>query len=167
MYYYPHNPKNICYCKIFIRTLKLIEINKNYQSFQNPVFIISLWILITSSNSQYYGHRMPHRFASKLVYKANPTFASTSSSSSKYYHPKFLSSNVRSLKSPTDNFVPSQPIDTASRPYNTQRFDPVSIKKFRPVTSLPPTTTNVPTSTALQTSNASNDENLKTVHQKD
>ena len=102
---------------------------------------------------------MSHEFASNSVYKANPSFAS--SSSSKYNHPKFSSSNVRYFQNPSDNFVPSQQIDTASKPYHTQRFDPVSTNKFRYVTPLPPTTTNVPTSTILQTSKASNNDNFE------
>ena len=104
---------------------------------------------------------MPHRSASNSVYKTIPSYVSASSSSSKYYHPKLLRSNDRPLQTPSDNFVPSQPIDTAPRPYKPQRFNPVSINKFRPVTPLPPATTNVPTSTVLQTSNASNDDNFE------
>ena len=104
---------------------------------------------------------MPQRLASYSVYETNPSFVSASLSSSKYYHPKLLSSSDRPLQTPSDNFVPSQPIDTAPRPYKPQRFDPVSINKLRPVTPLPPTTTNVPTSTVLQTSKASNDDNFE------
>ena len=125
---------------------------------QNPVFIISVCMLITKSNSQYYGHRVPQRYASNSVYETNPSFAS--GSSSKYYYPKFISSNIRPLQTPSDNFVPSQPIETAPRPYKYQRFNPVSINKFRYINPLPPTTTNVPTSTILQTSKPFNENNV-------